>query len=180
MDTLVIPYEISQNALFTIIPCVLIGMYIAIASGYVLLIICYVLLFITSVLYWTNTNWSKIMYIDMSLAFIILCVKSYIVVKHFTPFFVYLWAITLFVMGVSFMVNREILIRRMYPQHELNNSIMGDLINKYYSVTYTNPNTSARLSAFKKSVQLHMITIHLTATFVFVSGLYVSHYHYAQ
>lgn len=180
MDTLVIPYEISRNALFTIIPCVSIGTYMTIATGHTLLSIFYVLLFITSVLYWTNTNWTKIMYLDMSLAFIVLCIKSYIVVKHFTPFFVYLWAITLLVMGVSFIVNREILIRRMYPEHELNHSIMGDLINKYYSVTYANPDTSERLSALKNSVQMHMITIHLIATLVFVSGLYVSHYYYAN
>jgi hypothetical protein len=68
----------------------------------------------------------------------------------------------------------------MYPEQELNHSIMGDLINKHYSVTYANPDTSERLSALKNSVQMHMITIHLTATLVFVSGLYVSHYYYAN
>ncbi len=175
MNIIVIPREIAQDALITIIPCVLLGIYASLLTGHIHLAIVYGLLSITSVLYWTNTDWENIMYIDMTLAFVILSLKTYIAVKHFTPFFIYLWAITLFIMCVSFMLNREILMRKVYPADKIDKSIVGDLIDNYCPIKYAEIKTKERTDAYKDSTQMHMITMHLIATLVFISGLYVSY-----
>ena len=175
MNVIVIPCEIAQDALFTIIPCVLLGIYASLMTGHIHLAVVYGLLFITSVLYWTNTEWENMMYIDMTVAIIILSLKTYIAINSFTPLFIYLWVITLFIMGVSFMLNREILMRRLYPMDKINNSIVGGLIDTYCPINYTEIETKERTDAYRSSTQMHMITMHLIASLVFVSGLYVSY-----
>ena len=88
MNVIVIPCEIAQDALFTIIPCVLLGIYASLMTGHIHLAVVYGLLFITSVLYWTNTEWENMMYIDMTVAIIILSLKTYIAINSFTPLFI--------------------------------------------------------------------------------------------
>ena len=174
MKILAIPDEISRNALITVIPCVVICIYIAFLFGYNVLCIAYCLLLVTSILYWTNTNWESMMYIDITIALIILCLNSFIVLTRFTPIFTYIWFVTLCIMAISFMVNREILIRRLYSFDIIDRTIIGDLIDKYYPITYAPLDSDERILAYKTSTQLHMIMIHLLPTIILAIGIYIT------
>tara|TARA_B110000495_G_C22367373_1_gene239441 strand:- start:147 stop:377 length:231 start_codon:yes stop_codon:yes gene_type:complete len=73
------------------------------------------------------------------------------------------------------MLNREFLMRKIYPADKIDKSIIGDLIDNYCSIKYAEIETKERRDAYKYSTQMHMITMHLIATLVFISGLYVSY-----
>jgi len=174
MKLLVVPPDISRNALFTIIPCIFIGVYIAIVTNHNTLCVVYCLLFITSVLYWTNTSWETMMYIDIAVAIILIITMSCIVTTRFTCTCNYLWFIALCIMGISFIVNRTILMRRVYSFDTIERSIIGDVIDTYYPITYTQDGTYERMNAYQTSSQMHMIMIHLLPTIIFATGMYIS------
>jgi len=173
MKILIIPDEISKTALLSIIPCVTIGIYMAYRYRFVGLCIMYGILLVTSLLYWTDTGNKTILYTDISFALIILLVKSIIAIKYFTGTFKILWFSTLCIMGVSFMINREILQRKLYDRKEIDKTTIGNLIDKYIPVKKTD-NVEEIEDAYNMSTKAHMITIHVLATIVFVSGLLIS------
>ena len=174
MNLLAIPDDISINALYTIIPCIIISIYTNFLYGHNTLCITYSLLLITSVLYWTNTSWENMMYIDITVALLTICLMSFIAFTRFSTTFICLWFGTLCIMVISFMTNRNILLRRLYTFDTIEPTIIGDLIDKYYPITYVPYDSVERISVYKTSTHMHMIIIHLLPTVVFIVGLYIS------
>ena len=174
MKLLVVPKDISKDALLTIVPCLLVGIYIAIVIKYNFLCLLYGLLLITSCLYWTNTNWKNMMYLDITIVAILIILKSFIVTNRFNNIYKLLWFFALCIMIISFIVNRAILMRRLYPSNTIERNVIGDIIDKYYPITYTPEGTHERRKAYQTSTRIHMVMIHLLPTIIFATGFYIS------
>jgi len=175
MDILVIPPEISRHALLTIIPSIVLGMYVSYKTGHRLLFGLLAILCVTSILYWNNNDWATILYIDMAVAIAVICAKSYIAITEFTPIGMCLWFAAIAIMSLAFIVNRQVLKRRVYPAADIEKTIVGTVIDTHYPISKTEANTTERTAAYKESTHMHMGFVHVLLVVTFTTGALLSY-----
>jgi hypothetical protein len=175
MDILVIPHNIPRHALLSIIPSISLLMYISYKMDHRVLFSLLSILCVTSILYWNNSDWITIMYIDMAVAISVLCTISYIAITQFTPMGIGLWFAAIGIMSLSFVVNREILKRRVCPAHDISTTLVGTVIDTYYPVSKTEANTTARTDAYEESTHMHMCFVHILMGLTFTVGAWLSY-----
>ena len=127
-------------------------------------------LYITTLLHWYKIKHNGLIKsIDVTTAIITLNSVSFYDSTFFCSHHRQLWFFSTFLCIVTYLINKYIEFYQM--QHKGSNYFLNDEPYRYFSLKYTYPNTIHRELAYKYSVYVHIIFIHVNLACACIYGV---------
>jgi hypothetical protein len=177
-NDLIIPQYISKNALYSACFCVFPNCIVTYIFGYERMCATFVLLYISTMLYWYKAKRNGIIRIfDMCLAYYTMYRVTFVERLRLHPVYQTYWMYVFYTIVIAFLCNDYVFYMQVKRGFSNDNNVYTEYTQwPLKLLNYTQPNTKERENANYISMYIHIFFVHLLPTITFTSFIILSYY----